>query len=467
MSNELVEMTIAEAGPLLKSRAISPVELTQAALDRIAHVNPKVNAFITLTEELARAGALAAEAEIQRGEYKGPLHGIPIALKDLFYTRGIRTTAGSKIMADFVPEFDCAVAESLRNAGAVMVGKTALHEFAYGITNNNPHYGPTRNPWNTDCTSGGSSGGSGVAVATGMAMAAMGTDTGGSIRIPASFCGVAGLKPTFGRVSVYGVFPLGHTLDHVGPLARTAEDLALVYDAIAGYDLRDEFSVDQPVREVRFKRAICNLRIGVPEDYFFDRLQPEVERAVRAAADVLADVGANVQGVKIPGMAELTEASRVSLAAEAAVLHRKDLEELADNLGADVRALLEKGALVTPAEYIDAQLARLKFQRQLEKLFRRVDVIITPTTPLTSFPFTTSTVELGGEQEDARPAATRFTRCFNASGHPAVSVCCGFDDRGMPIGLQIVGRLWDEATVLQVAYAFERATEWHKRRPAL
>jgi len=458
-------MTIAEVSALLRGRKVSPVELAKEALDRIAQLNPRLNAFLTVTDELALEQARTAESEIAAGNYRGPLHGIPVAVKDLFFTRGVRTTAGSKIFADFVPDFDSTVVAKLREAGAVLVGKTALHELAYGVTNDNPHYGPTRNPWNPAHTPGGSSGGSGAAVATGMAFAAMGTDTGGSIRIPASFCGVAGLKPTFGRVSVHGVFPLGYTLDHMGPLARTVEDVALVYDAIAGYDFQDDFSVDCPVREVRFRKKLNGIRVGIIEDYFFDHVHPEVEREVREALRVLTNLGAQAMPVELPAMADLTEASRVTLLAEAYVLHKKNLEDHPNDFGKDVKLLVERGRDANAPDYIAAQLARYKFRRRLEQLFQQVDVLVTPTTPLTAFPIGVTKLTLAGREEDARGASTRFTRCFNATGHPSLSLCCGFDGEGLPVGLQIVGKLWDEATVLQVGYAYEQATEWHKRRP--
>ncbi|MBI2816645.1 MAG: Asp-tRNA(Asn)/Glu-tRNA(Gln) amidotransferase subunit GatA [Acidobacteria bacterium] len=458
-------MTIADAASLLQSRKVSPVELTAQALEKIAELNPRLNAFITVTAEFAEQQARTAESEIMAGNYRGPLHGIPVAVKDLFYTRGIRTTAGSKILADFVPEFDATAVEKLRNAGAVLLGKTALHEFAYGMVNNNPHYGFTRNPWAPERTPGGSSGGSAVAVATGMAFSALGTDTGGSVRIPASFCGVAGLKPTFGRVSSYGVYPLGYTMDHVGPLARSVQDVAIVYRAIAGYDPQDDLSVDRPFDEVRLGGSIKGLRIGVLEDYFFERLQPEVERSVREAARVLRTLGASVTSVSLAGLADLTEAGRISLLAEAYHLHKQHLEERPGDIGDDVRLLIEQGTQVTATDYIRAQLVRQKIRRALEELLQRVDLILTPTTAITAFPFEMTTVTVGGQQEGARIAGTRLTRPFNASGHPALSVCCGFDSDALPIGLQIVGKLWDEATVLQAGYAYEQATEWNKRRP--
>ena len=468
---DLLDRTLADVAALIRSKQLSPVEVTAAALQRIGLLNPRLNAFLTVAAESATEQAHAAEDEIQRGHYRGPLHGVPVALKDLIHVRGVRTTAGSKLLADFVPDSDATVVEKLREAGAVLIGKTALHEFAYGITNDNPHFGPTRNPWNPHCTPGGSSGGSGVAVATGMCFAALGTDTGGSIRIPASFCGVAGLKPTFGRVSLHGVYPLGFSLDHVGPLARSVVDVGIVYQTISGFDSRDPFSVEHASGEIGLRKDAQGIRVGILKDYFFTRLQPDVERAVRAALTVFAELGARVEPVDFSEKTEgtdfvdLTEASRLTLLVEALLVHREHLEKHAESLGRDVKLLLEKGREVSAADYAQAQRTRQRFRRQLEQLFHRVDVLVTPTTPLVAFPIGENKVLLDGQQEDARTAATRLLRGFNATGHPALSVLCGFDSQGLPIGLQIIGRLWDEATVLQVGYAYEQATEWHRRRP--
>ncbi|MBI4441921.1 MAG: amidase [Acidobacteria bacterium] len=471
MSYHLLDFTLADVAALIRSKQLSPVELTAAALQRIELLNPRLNAFLTVTAESAQQQAQAAEDEIQRGHYRGPLHGVPVALKDLIYVRDVRATAGSKLLADFVPDADATVVEKLREAGAVLIGKTALHEFAYGITNDNPHFGPTRNPWNPLCIPGGSSGGSGVAVATGMCFAALGTDTGGSIRIPASFCGVVGLKPTSGCVSLHGVYPLGFSLDHVGPLARSVVDVGIVYQTIAGFDSKDPVSVEHASGEIGLRKDAQGIRVGVAGKYFFDRLQPDVERAVRAAFTVIVALGARVEPVdfseKTEGtdFADLTDASRLTLLVEALLVHRDHLDNHAESLGSDVKLLLEKGLEVSATGYAQAQLTRHRFRRQLEQLFQRVDVIVTPTTPLVAFPIGETKVLLEGQEEDARTAATRFTRGFNATGHPALSVPCGSDSQGLPIGLQIIGRLWDEATVLQVGYAYEQATDWHKQRP--
>lgn len=465
MSSALCEMSLADVGALIRAKQVSPVEVTAQALARIEQLNPPLNAFWTVTADLAREQARAAETEIVKGEYRGPLHGVPVGLKDLIYTRGIRTTAGSKLLADFVPDFDATVVGKLRQAGAVLVGKTALHEFAYGITNDNPHFGPTRNPWDPARTPGGSSGGSAVAVATGMVFAALGTDTGGSIRIPASFCGIAGLKPTQGRVSLHGVYPLGYTLDHAGPLGRTVADAGLVYQIIAGFDPHDDFSVDRPLGAIALRRSLHGARVGIPADYFFDGVQPEIETLVRRATGVLEDLGATAVTVLLPGMEDLTKAGDISLLAEAYHVHKQHLAEHPDDLGPDVKRLIERGREVSGADYVAVELTRYRMRRQLEELFEQVDVLLTPTTPLPAFLLGETKVSICGKEENARHAATRLVRGFNASGHPALSVCCGFTREGLPVGLQIVGRLWDEATVLQVGYAYEQATEWHKRRP--
>ena len=485
MSKQLWELSLADVGALIRSKQVSPVEVTEQALARIERMNPRLNAFWTVTADLARQQARAAETEIAKGEYRGPLHGVPIGLKDLIYTRGVRTTCGSKIMADFVPDANATVVEKLRQAGAVLIGKTALHEFAYGITNDNPHFGPTRNPWDPARVPGGSSGGSGVAVATGMCYAALGTDTGGSIRIPASFCGVAGLKPTHGRVSLANVYPLGPTLDHVGPMARTVVDAGLVYQVIAGFDPEDEFSVDRPLDEIRLSKSLHQsrdpsaslragregagqdgpVRIGIPENYFFDCVQPQVETLVRKAASVLEHLGAVLVPVRIERMDELTQVSIASLYAEAYAVHKNHLETRPDDLSEQVRRQIEQGSSISLADYFTAQRARHSLRHQLERLLEQVDVILTPATAHVAFPIGTTKVSICGKEEDARPATTRLTRCFNATGHPALSVCCGFSSEGLPIGLQIVGRLWDEATVLHAGYAYEQATDWHTRRP--
>jgi aspartyl-tRNA(Asn)/glutamyl-tRNA(Gln) amidotransferase subunit A len=444
-------MTISQAAAKLRAREVSAVELTQESLRSIHEHQAKLNAFITITEELALAQARRADEELARGIDRGPLHGIPYALKDVFATRGIRTTVGSKIFADFVPDYDSAVYEKLTEAGAVLMGKAGLQEFAYGIHCNNPHFGPIRNPHNPDCIPGGSSGGSGVAVAQSLVFFAMGSDTGGSIRIPASFCGCAGLKPTSGRVSRFGVMPLDFSLDHMGPLTRTAEDAGLVMNAIAGFDLRDDTSSRQPAPDYNSNPigSLNHTRIGVPLNFYNSRLSPEVAEAFEKAVRDAEAAGVTLVPIQLPDPAEINAISRVILLAEASAvlepyLHRRD------DFGADVLALLDQGRLLAATDYINAQRLRRVYQREWAKAVSAVDVIFTPTAPIVAPRIGQTTVEIDGISEDVRLASTRFVRALNVIGVPALSVPLETESP-MPIGLQIIGKPFGEATVLGVA----------------
>ena len=460
-------MTVAELAPRLQAGKLSPVELATQMLREIRRLNPTLNAYITVLEEPAMEQARRAEREIRTGHYRGPLHGIPYAAKDLFYTRGVRTTAGSKIFRDFVPDHDAAAIERLREAGAVLLGKAGLHELAYGITSDNPHFGPVRNPWDASRIPGGSSGGSTAAQAAGMCVFSLGSDTGGSVRIPASFCGVVGLKPTFGRISRYGVFPLGHTLDHVGHFGNSVEDVTTILGALAGPDPRDDSSAAEPLPplELPAEPKLKGFRIGVPRNFFFQGLQPEVESAVRAAIQTLQGLGAEAEEIMIPEIEDFIVISRLVLLAEAAALHRHRLRTRRADIGADVAALLDQGQFVLAADYLNAQRRRRQFVASLNRLFDTVHVIVAPTTPITAPKIGQTTVEIGGRAEDTRLASTRLVRSLNLAGVPALSVPCGFDAQGLPIGLQIFGRAFDERSVLLAGHAFEQATQWHRRRP--
>ena len=460
-------MTIAELAPRIQAGKLSPVELAAETLSQIKRLNPALNAYITVLEEPAMEAARRAEREIRTGHYRGPLHGIPYAAKDLFYTRGVRTTAGSKIFRDFVPGHDAAAIERLREAGAVLLGKAGLHELAYGITNDNPHFGPVRNPWDTSRIPGGSSGGSTAAQAAGMCVFSLGSDTGGSVRIPASYCGVVGLKPTFGRISRYGVFPLGHTLDHVGHFGNSVADVATILGALAGPDPRDDSSAAEPLPPLELPAApkLKGFRIGVPRNFFFEGLQPEVESAVRAAIKTLQGLGAEAEEIVIPDIEDFIVISRLVLLAEASALHRHRLRTRRADIGADVAALLDQGQFVLATDYLNAQRRRRQFVASLNRLFDKVQVIVAPTTPITAPKIGQTTVELAGRTEDTRLASTRLVRALNLAGVPALSVPCGFDSQGLPIGLQIFGRAFDERSVLVAGHAFEQATEWHRRRP--
>jgi aspartyl-tRNA(Asn)/glutamyl-tRNA(Gln) amidotransferase subunit A len=451
-------VTIREAAAALRTRALSSVELTSSALQRIERLDPKLNSFLTVTGDAALSQARQADDALATGRDLGPLHGIPIALKDLFLTRGERTTGGSKIYQHFVPDMDAAVVEKLAAAGAVMIGKLNMHELAYGITSANPHFGPVRNPWNTEQIPGGSSGGSGAAVAAGFVFAAMGSDTGGSIRIPASFCGTFGIKPTYGRVSRYGTLPLGYSLDHMGPLTRSVRDAAIVLNAIAGYDGRDPASARNPAPDFVPAEgcSIRGVRIGVPENFFFDRIDTEVEAGVRAALRRAEAAGGEIKPVTVPDMPGLNAVARVVLLAEAAAVLSPHLGDR-QQFGSDVLALLDQGRLIPATDYINAQRLRRGMQREFASLWGAVDCLVTPATPAPAARIGDTIVRLGGQDEDVRLAATRLVRGINALGIPALSMPCGLTQAGLPIGMQIVGPAFQEAAILRVAAALEDA----------
>ena len=380
-TNELHYLTVSDAASLIESGQLSPVELVEAHLERIEQTDERLNSFVTLLADEARSAAADAESAIQGGGYLGPLHGIPIGLKDLYYTKGIRTTVGSKIMADFVPDYDAAVTERFRDAGAILLGKLQMHEFALGATSENPHHGPARNPWDTTRITGGSSGGSGAAVASGQCMAALGSDTGGSVRIPSSACGIVGLKPTFGRVSRRGVFPLSNSLDTVGPMTRTVTDNAIVMNIIAGYDERDQSCANRPDEDFTrlLGQDISGLRIGVPQDYFYDLIDGEVQAAVQQAARMLESLGANVEECSIPALNDSISISGTILLTEAAEIHLDNLRERPDDFGSDVRGRLEEGAMTPAVSYIAAQRARTEFNRAIAEAMKTYDILLAPT----------------------------------------------------------------------------------------
>ena len=467
--DDLCFLTVGDAADQIRFGQITPLDLTEAHLDRIARTEPTLNSFITLLADDALAQAEVATQQVASGNVIGPLHGIPIGLKDLYYTRGIPTTVGSRIMREFVPEYDAAVTERFRESGAILLGKLQMHEFALGATSVNPHDGPAHNPWNPTRITGGSSGGSGSAVSAGQCMAALGSDTGGSIRIPSGLCGIVGLKPTFGRVSRYGVHPLSWSLDTVGPMTRSVRDSALVLNAITGHDPRDPSSVDVPTEdfEMGIEAGIEGLRIGVPEDFFYDVIDPEVSAAVEAAANVLAELGADVERCSIPALDHCLSISGTILMAEAAETLLKMLQERPDDIGEDVRRRLYVGAVTPAVDYIKAQRARSAYNEQLSEAMRSYDLLIAPTAAVGAPGIDQEYVEVAGQTENALSLMSRLTRPFNLTGQPTISVPCGFTSDGMPIGLQMAGRNWEERTVLRAAYSYERSTDWHSRRPSL
>jgi aspartyl-tRNA(Asn)/glutamyl-tRNA(Gln) amidotransferase subunit A len=458
--------SVADLAARIRSRDLSPVAVVEDLLARIDRCRA-LNAFITVTAETARAQAAAAEREIAAGRYRGPLHGIPVSLKDLIDTKGIRTTRGSRIFADRIPTADATIAARLQHAGAVLLGKNALHEFAFGVTTDNPHYGPTRNPWRLDRIPGGSSGGSGAAVAAGLGPVSIGTDTGGSIRIPAALCGIVGLKPTYGRVSRHGVFPLSWSLDHVGPLTRTVEDAGLVLQAIAGPDPLDPSTLGQrvPAFTARLGEPVAGLRIGVLADEYHREMADDVRAPFRAALDVLAKLGCHLEDVEFPRTSEARTAAVAVLFAEAASVHERWLRDRAAEYGADTRALLQQGQFITATQYLRAQRVRTLLADEVGTLLRRYTAFVLPTIPVVAPAIGQSTVPLGGRVGEARGAVTKFVRLINFVGLPAITVPCGFGADGLPVGLQCIGRAMDEATVLAIAHAYERATPWQGRRP--
>ena len=461
---ELYYLSIGEASSLIRSRQLSPVELTQAFLDRIESVDERLKSYVTLLRDSALAEASVAEAEVQSGQWRGPLHGIPIALKDLYDTNGVRTTAQSKVLEHRVPVEDATVVTRLREAGAVLLGKLAMHEFALGGPPTSL-FEQARNPWNLDYITGGSSSGSGAAVAAGLCMGSLGSDTGGSIRGPASLCGIVGLKPTYGRVSRHGVTPLSWSLDHCGPMTWTVEDAALMLQVIAGYDAKDPTTsrTAVPNYSASLSEDVKGLTIGVPRHHFFDKesgADTETLSVVDKALGALEGMGARLVEVTLPSLEYAWIANMTIMLSEAFAYHRENLRSQPDHFGQIVRMRFYLGGLFSAGDYVQAQRVRSRVKREFAETLRDVDVLATPT----SF----------------RPAATfkefdtvalimtpSFTAPFNQAGLPAISVPCGFNSAGLPIGLQIAGRPFDEPTVLRVAKAYEQHARWSDTRPPL
>jgi len=461
--------TLSALATAIRKKEISPLEVTRAFLDRIENHDPKINAFITLLPTTALKASRQAEKDILKGKYRGPLHGMPFAAKDLFFTRGIRTTCGSKILAHFFPPYDAAVIERLFSAGAILLGKLNMHEFAYGTTSVNPHYGAVRNPWDRERIPGGSSGGSAAALACSFAPLTLGTDTGGSIRIPAALCGIAGLKPTYGRISRYGVYPLCWSLDHPGPMAKSVSDLALAMNILAGHDPRDPATpkVSVPNYSQALTKDLEGIRLGVPDRYYFDRLDKEVLAAVKKAIGDLKGLGAKVQPISIPYLREASTAAFVALVAEgAAVLEKWHLTRSQD-LGEDVRSRLNLGAAIKATQYLKAQRVRGKVREIFLEAFKKVDALVTPQLPITAPKIGQSDVSWGRVTESVVGALTRFTRIYNLIGIPSLCLPCGFSSSGMPIGLQIAAKPFAEETVLKVGHAYEINTPWKNRHPLL
>jgi aspartyl-tRNA(Asn)/glutamyl-tRNA(Gln) amidotransferase subunit A len=467
--SELAYLSLDELGRFYLTGSLSPVEVTEALLARIERHNPQIHAFLKITADEARKQARTAEAEIRAGEWRGPLHGVPVSVKDLFYTRGIATTGGSPIYRDFAPDFDSTVVARLKAAGAVLLGKTHLHELAYGITNDNPHYGPCLNPWDEARVPGGSSGGSAAAVSAGLSFASYGTDTGGSIRIPASYCGVTGLKPTYGRISRYGVIPLSVNLDHVGSFARTVKDAAVAAEIVSGVDKNDPSSLREACASwgENLERSIHGWRIGVVRGSFIGRLHPEIAQAAANAERELERAGAELEEIEIPDAVEAGEVAHLLQMADGAAVYHRQIIERPEMFGQDVRVLIEQGHLVSAVDYINAQRFRRQFQKTIRMLFERLKAIVLPATPIPAPYLKQRDVELAGALEDIGLASTRLVRPFNFAGVPVLTVPCGFTHTGLPFGMQIVTRAGDELTGLSLGDIYQKRTRWHTRMPCL
>lgn len=433
-------MTVRELGAQMRGRKISCVELIQQTLKDIQE-RDKFGSLITITGEQAFETARERDEELAAGKDRGPFHGIPIALKDLFYTRGVKTTAGSLVYKDFVPDYDAAVVERLHGAGAISIGKTNLHEIAFGITSKNPHYGFVLNPLDPQRLAGGSSGGSAALVGGRFLPMALGTDTGGSIRVPASFCGIAGLKPTYGLVSRHGVLPLAFSLDHVGPLGSCVEDCALALNAMVG---GDDYNVPATA-------DLKGLRVG---RFFYGRVADDVRAAVERALETLSALGASVLTIPTPDVAEMNATARVVQLAETAAVYVNYTDKT--QFGDDVWALLEQARMIMGHEYVNAQRLRTLFRRQFDELWTKVDVLVGPTTPMTAPLLEQNTVMIEGEEENVRMAATRLVRAINLLGEPALSIPCGIGNDGMPVALQLIAAPFREATLVRVGKTVEQ-----------
>lgn len=460
-SDDLAAISLAEASARIRSRATTPTNLVQACLKRIEVYNPKLNAFITVTRDQALAQARELDAEQRAGKLRGPLHGIPVALKDNIDTAGLRTTAASAVFDDRIPGEDAEVAQRLKAAGAILIGKVNLHEFAMGGTSATSYYGPVRNPWALDRNPGGSSGGSAAAVAADLCFGALGTDTGGSIRTPASFCGIVGLKPTYGLVSLRGIIPLTLSLDHCGPITRTVEDAAIMLNVLAGYDKLDIASVSHPKEDyvAAMAQPVSGFRLGVPRAPFFDLLDADVAKAVDDAIGALAKMTKGAKDVALPSTSQIT------LGGESYAYHEEFFGRGGQRYMIPTRRALQNGQNVKAADYIRGRWKLELMRRTIDDAFQDVDLVVLPTRRRT--PRTVDAAIKREASDKPRNPEMENTGQFNVYGIPAISVPCGFTSGGLPIGLMIAGPRFSEGKVLALARAFERATEWHARKPPL
>jgi len=455
-------MTLREIAQKIRSGETSPSEIVRLLLEQIRRTDDKLQAYITVCEESSLKLAEAAELQLKAGHDLGVLHGIPVSIKDLYETEGIRTTCGSRLMQDYVPKKDSTVVARLKSKGAIVLGKLNTHEFALGAVSP-----PTKNPWDLGRIPGGSSGGSAAALAMGSAIATTGSDTGGSIRIPASFCGVVGLKPTYGRVSRAGMFPESWSLDHAGPLTKRLEDAALLLRIMAGRDELDPTSSDLPVPDYvqELETNIAGLRVGVPTNHFFEHCDCEIAKAVNAAIEVLEGLGCTKVEFEFPSISEIMAAYTTIDLCEASAYHEREIEQRAADFQPDVRLLLEQGLLIPASYYIQAQRVRAMLFAKVMSLFDHLDVIVTPSEPIVAPQVSQTIVRINDYEESVDSAAVRYLAPFNLTGLPALSIPCGFSSKGLPIGMQIVGRAYDESTILRLGHEYENATDWHMRLP--
>lgn len=468
LSEELFSKSVEELAPLIKNKEISPVELTKAVLDRAEDSQDKVNAYLSIYRTDAEESARKAESEIHNGNYRGMYHGIPMGIKDNLYFKNKLTTMASKIHKDFISKYDATVVAKLRDAGVIFTGKLNMHEYALSITSNNPHYGPVRNPWDLRKIPGGSSGGSGAAVAVGSSIASIGTDTAGSIRIPASACGIVGLKPTRGLVSTHGVYPLSWTQDHVGPMTKTVKDAASLLEIIAGHDQNDPASVEA-TKENYLKQITGDVKdvvIGINEDYFFNNIDAQIEKSVRDQIQSLVDRGAKVEPVSIPALKDAEWAGFTFSVSEGSAIHMNSVLSRAEDYGEDIRGFLVSGAFPSSTQYAEALKVRKALIQDFNEAFKKVDVLITPTLPVMPNNIGEELVDLNGKEVELLPNFIRLTGPANITGLPTLSVPSGFNGQ-LPIGLQIIGPAFSEGRILNMGYAIEQMNPHQGRRPVI
>ena len=468
LSKELVGKSVEELAPLIKNKSISPVELTEEILKHTERTEDQINAYMEVYRDEALKEAKKAESEIASGNYRGMYHGIPMSIKDNVYFKDKVSTMSSKIHKDFVSKHDATVVAKLREAGVVFTGKLSMHEYAWGITNNNPHYGAVKNPWNLEKIPGGSSGGSGAAVSVGSTVASLGTDTAGSIRIPSSACGIVGLKQTHGLVSKFGVYPLAWSLDHVGPMTKTIKDAAGLLQIIAGFDKKDPTSVKAPADDYLGKITgdVKDLVIGVNESFFFNQVDSGIEKLVRANIQILVEQGAKVKEVDIPMLKYAEWAELVTSLSEASAIHHSDMLTRPDDFGNDIRMLFELGELPSAVDYLQAQQIRRQLKQEFNKAFEEVDIMMMPTLPVLPNDIGDDWATLNGKKVDLIDNIIRFTGPGNLTGLPALSVPCGFSE-GLPVGLQIMGPAFSEAKMLNAGYAIEQTNPMKGKKPNL